>query len=452
MRDSGKRPRTLHDRGAATHLDSFPAGAPAVPRPHPRPWWLPLLVTLVSLLPVAACEPLSETTTSTPPSSTDERIDPLPGYPLPPAVVEAFHAWTCLAGDALDAPPATLHVATEGADDQDGRTPERALATLQAAVDRSQPGDVIWLHEGVYEQATTVRRSGTESAPILLTAAPGACVTLQGDRHDAPNGAAREAVLTLDGVRHITVQNLTVRFSRSEGILILDGHDVTLDRLDLHDNTLSGLTTIGGSNHHYRRILAHHNDDDAGGGDSDGISISSGTGHHVEHVAAFANSDDGVDTWLSVGTTLDHVLAFDNGRAEGDGNGIKAGGRDAQVDTLVQRSIAFGNRTYGFTDNTGRGVTFRSNTAYGNGKEGFAILTSTLTGNLSFGNEGGAVWWGGTPTQNEENGWNLALDVTVLRSVDPVDPAFLMLRDDASLPPVGALHDGHDLATWLLAD
>lgn len=405
--------------------------------------------TLAIQVPVAACAP-GMLEAAEPPAPVDR--DHLASVgPLLPVVREALHSWTCLADTPLDAPPATLHVAIDGSPANDGRSRERALDSLQAAVDRAGPGDVVWIHDGVYREWVTIRTSGTADAPITISAAPGACVTFEGDRRGAGSGS-RDAQITFDYVRHVVLQNVAVRAARSEGILVLESHAVLLDRLHLYDNYYSGMTTIGGSGNVYRRIVAHHNMDDADGGDSDGISISSGVGHSVEQAIAFANSDDGVDTWLSVDTRLDRVLAFDNGRVEGDGNGIKAGGRNARVDTLVQRSVAFANRASGFVDNTGRGVTFERNTAFANGKAGFAVEGAELVGNVSFEHDGEDVWMGETPRREEENSWNLAVGSDVLCSLDPAEEGFLALCLEPGLPSMGALHRGEDLEAWMMRD
>ena len=64
------------------------------------------------------------------------------------------------------------YVAPDGNDAANGslKTP---LATIQNAIDKAQPGDVIYLLNGIYRQSVAIKgKSGKEGAPITLKAAP----------------------------------------------------------------------------------------------------------------------------------------------------------------------------------------------------------------------------------------------------------------------------------------
>ncbi len=69
---------------------------------------------------------------------------------------------------ALDAKE--FYVSPQGDDTHDGRGPEpaQALRTIQAGVDRLQPGDTLYLRAGTYRELVTFPRSGTAPAPITL--------------------------------------------------------------------------------------------------------------------------------------------------------------------------------------------------------------------------------------------------------------------------------------------
>jgi len=93
-------------------------------------------------------------------------------------------AWPLLA-TAISIPAATYEVAQhnpQANDDGDG-TPERPWKTITKATEKVGPGDKVVICEGVYREQMVLRTSGTEQAPILFEAAPGAHVLLTGADH-----------------------------------------------------------------------------------------------------------------------------------------------------------------------------------------------------------------------------------------------------------------------------
>lgn len=374
-------------------------------------------------------------------------VAPDVGRTEPSVVQAALDAWVCPDDGRWNERP-TLFVAPEGSDSAGGRTIEQPLRTLQAAIDRAEPGDVVWLRSGVYREPVVIERSGTDSAPIVIASAPGECAILAGPGSD-PDSGERRAQLTLRGVEHVGVRHLVVRDASAEGVLIEDSRHVVLDGLHLYGNHFSGLTNVRGADNRFVRIVAHDNVDGSFGGDSDGISVSSGRGHRVERCIVFANSDDGVDTWTSIATVVERCLAFGNGQLAGDGVGVKAGGNGADVGTLVRWSVSFGNRAHGFDDNTGGSVRFERNTAFGNARIGFAVGDATLSDNLALWNEGGDHVAYGNGGDDGSNSWSLGVSAGALASVDPSATDFLSPLPGSAADGLGALAAGETLASWL---
>jgi hypothetical protein len=60
-----------------------------------------------------------------------------------------------------------VHVAPGGSDADPG-TDAKPLATIQAAVNRLQPGDTLLIHGGTYRETVTFPRSGIADKPITL--------------------------------------------------------------------------------------------------------------------------------------------------------------------------------------------------------------------------------------------------------------------------------------------
>ncbi len=65
--------------------------------------------------------------------------------------------------------PVTYYISPTGSDWDSGASREHPFATIQKAVDRAQPGDLITLGPGIYLQDVVSRRDGAANAPITIT-------------------------------------------------------------------------------------------------------------------------------------------------------------------------------------------------------------------------------------------------------------------------------------------
>ena len=353
------------------------------------------------------------------------------GNAWPASVAAAAETWVCGTEPLEPAYRPTIYVATNGSDAADGRSPETPFRTLQRAVDEAGPGDVVWVRGGVYQSDVEFRRSGEPGRPIVVESFPGECAVFDG------SGLERTQRIRLVGVRYVVIRNLVVRNSPSEGIFLMESHDVVISHVRSHHNHTSGILSMLGDRNRFAYVIAHDNVDWPSGGNADGISISSGDGNHIHHCVTFANSDDGVDTWRSTNSLVERCLSFDNGRLRGDGNGFKLGGANQWVGTVVRDSIAFGNRVDGFDYNSGRGIQFDNNTAFGNGRYGFIASDALLRNNLSVGNGAGDRASAARANVLMGNSWTLGLGTEVLVSIDPGDPDFLRLVPDGGAVDAG---------------
>ncbi len=91
-----------------------------------------------------------------------------------PRFLTAVCALTLLGG--VVCPPSAwardVYVAVDGSDDHPG-TQAQPFKSIQHAVDRAEPGDVIRVGPGAYQEHVQVRRSGAEGAPITIEGARG---------------------------------------------------------------------------------------------------------------------------------------------------------------------------------------------------------------------------------------------------------------------------------------
>ena len=76
---------------------------------------------------------------------------------------------------------ASYYVSPSGNDTYAG-TQDQPFATIQFAVDHLNPGDVLYVRGGSYNETVTVRQSGNASAPITIQAYTGECPILLGSR------------------------------------------------------------------------------------------------------------------------------------------------------------------------------------------------------------------------------------------------------------------------------
>ena len=80
------------------------------------------------------------------------------------------------------------------ASDKNSGTEAKPLKTIQAAVDKVQAGDTIWVKTGIYEEEILPRSSGRADAPITLSAWEDDRVCLGSILHDVPPAAAWKPV------------------------------------------------------------------------------------------------------------------------------------------------------------------------------------------------------------------------------------------------------------------
>ncbi len=71
--------------------------------------------------------------------------------------------------------------ATDGAASDTGSGgSDQPFRTVQRAADAAQPGDTVWIRDGVYRETVIAPRSGTSTAPIVFRAAAGAAPVISG--------------------------------------------------------------------------------------------------------------------------------------------------------------------------------------------------------------------------------------------------------------------------------
>jgi pectate disaccharide-lyase len=388
--------------------------------------------------------------------------DPEPAIAAPPAVT-VEPSGTRSPGAAATTPPrrrtaapdapapvngvtaADIFVAPDGDDDAAGSRDE-PFATLGRAAAAVRPGQTIALRGGVYRPTTpvTITTSGTASARILLSA-------YRDERPVIDASAIRSNQwYVTQRASYWTVQGLEVRNAPTFPWVCESCRYNVYQRLHMHDNGATGLVlrdddTVG------NRVLDsdfHDNHDDPKFGENaDGVAFKdgSGEGNLIRGCRGFRNADDGVDlSGFASPVTIEDTWVFGNGvnrwglpSFAGGGAGFRLGGGDPvpAVAHRVTHSAAWDNAGYGFTEQNNLGnLQISNNTAFRNGKDGFAFWYSpaTLSRNLSLDNARNDNR--GELTHESGNSWDQSdWSVTDLRSTD-ASSAEGPRRADGSLP------------------
>lgn len=99
-----------------------------------------------------------------------------------------------------DATSETIHVSTDGSDDDPG-TEDEPLSSIQTAVERVESGQTIYVHPGEYFEYVEFRDGGEPNAPVTLTGPPDAVLK-------PPEGIDHQ-VISVDA-SHVHITGLTI--------------------------------------------------------------------------------------------------------------------------------------------------------------------------------------------------------------------------------------------------
>ncbi|MBR7139179.1 MAG: DUF1565 domain-containing protein [Lentisphaeria bacterium] len=134
-----------------------------------------------------------------------------------------------------DKAPRVWHVSPKGDNANDGSSPAKALAEINAAIRRAGPGDTILIGSGVYTEQLRINSTGTKGKFLTIAGAPGADVVIDGCRMFCYGAQIiNRKFIKIDNLRFI-------RLAGSGGtpdagsIYIRNSSDIHISRI-LHDN------------------------------------------------------------------------------------------------------------------------------------------------------------------------------------------------------------------------
>ena len=237
------------------------------------------------------------------------------------------------------------------------------FCTIGAAAKKATAGFTVVVAAGTYPESVTVPNSGTATAPVTFTAAPGATVTLTG----GSNG------FSMSAKSWVVIRGFTVTATVAAGISVSGGTNITIDgnHVTAVGHPVSGQAAVG-------------------------IKLSATTQSLVVGNTTDHNSDAGIYLTGSSSNTVRDNVSFANAR----GYTRAAAGFDVRNGTgnLVYRNVSHDNEDSGFnawTGTTSGSNAFFGNVAYANGDHGIdvhnavdaRVVANTVVGNSDSGIE-----------------------------------------------------------------
>lgn len=258
--------------------------------------------------------------------------------------------------------------------------------SLQKAVDKVVPGDVIYMNAGTYKYNTRINIStiGEKGSGMIRLESRGGRAVL--DFSAMAVADANQGIRMCSSYWH--VYGLDIVGAGDNGMLIERNKptggsyaDIAANVDQAHDNIIENCNFIRNAdtglqlknlaaNNKIINCDAYYNTD-PGHGNADGfaVKLSHGDGNYFYGCRAWQNSDDGWDQFIKkdggfpddITTTLEYCWAFKNGYLEngtkgsGNGNGFKMGSNQGRNNVILNRCMAFENLNKSFDQNHNTG-------------------------------------------------------------------------------------------------
>jgi len=341
-----------------------------------------------------------------------------------------------------------VYVSKDGSPTNSGRE-YSAPTDIYSAISRAVPGDIIYLLSGIYELSQTIRitNSGTEAAPITLTAydpytpfdvvnplsaantANRPILNFNSMYHYGRDGTDSSRAGSARGVLHTGdywhIKGINFTDAGDNGVKLEGSHNVYelcnfwLNGDSGHQISLSQSSNPDFTKGAYNKMIncdSWDNWDPPDWGDADGFACKLYPGHGNEYwgCRSWNNSDDGWDFFnIQTPVVLVNNWTWKNGADPhpGNGNGFKMGGSPSKGHHIMIRNIAWGNKDKGFDQNSNsEGIRLYNNISFNNNRNYiFAIAGDPM--NIAYNN----VEWGSVgksaefraPYDLQNNSWQL---------------------------------------------
>ncbi|MBK5289696.1 MAG: right-handed parallel beta-helix repeat-containing protein, partial [Acidimicrobiia bacterium] len=258
--------------------------------------------------------------------------------------------------------------------------------TINAAAGKVVPGVTVQVAAGTYTEKVTVGGNGTAVAPITLSPAPGAVVTV--------TGGANGFVVT--NKSWVSIRGFAIDATKNPGITIsggsnitLDGNHVTHSGNPVNGDTAVGIKLSGVTDSLVVNNITDHNSDA-------GILVTTDANNNViRHNESFANARGyvraaaGIDIRNTTGNVVTGNTTHDN-----EDSGINLWTGSAQGSNLATNNLTYSNGDHGIDVHNAIDARVIANTVYSNYDSGIEMTTSTgsvLANNISIDNGIGSL-------------------------------------------------------------
>jgi parallel beta-helix repeat protein len=225
---------------------------------------------------------------------------------------------------------------------------------------------------GTYLEKVSISKSGTSSAPIVFTAAPGATVTVTGQS----NG------FVISGRSWITIKGFTVRNTPDYGISVSNSSSITIlnNNVSYAGSQVSGMTKGGIrlNNSTDSLIVGNTSHDNSYAG----IMVVGGSTQNevrgnetFRNAQGFARAAPGIRIYAATGNVVDNNITHDN-----EDSGIES--YPGANDTLIYNNVSYDNGDHGIDDLRTTGQRIIGNTVYNNVTAGINLEGNSTGGTV----------------------------------------------------------------------
>ena len=161
------------------------------------------------------------------------------------------------------------YVATNG-DDANPGTQSSPWKTIQFAIDHVEPGDIIYVRGGIYNESVALHQPGLAGSPITLTAYGDESVTISG-------GEAPALTALWDGTQYWIIEGFTLDSNAEYTIQLSVWDAFWSDHMIIRNNYIRGAVIVSGS---YNIFEGNEVDGSQHKGSEDGVQESQEISHH----------------------------------------------------------------------------------------------------------------------------------------------------------------------------
>lgn len=197
--------------------------------------------------------------------------------------------------------------------DKNKGTFEHPWKTINFGVSNLEPGDVLFIRGGIYQEVIKIKNSGIENQTITITNYGNEEVVIDGNRNTIPNIAGTPLIsITGDWV---VVKGINVAYSGELGIFS-NGKNVTLDNVYVHHSRGTGVLLAGdynliqNSRIWYNSIMNEFGKSSTWGS---GVSCARYPDYcTIRNTVAWENWGEGISTFEALHTRIEGNTSFDN--------------------------------------------------------------------------------------------------------------------------------------------